>query len=387
MRLGVIGCGKRIRVMLKTMKELSDDWKVTAITDTRDEEIKNELKEKNIDTNHITFYRDVDKMLLTEELDGVLIGTHCSLHAKMAIKVMKVGVPLFLEKPIATNMNDLLKLRAAYEKYYHKHNDKIVVSFPLRFTPLLQLVKEIIDSGKVGTIEHAQAINNVPYGSIYFHDWYRDENETGGMFLQKATHDFDYINYVLGFNPVNICAMTSKQVFKGNKPAGLMCKDCSEQAHCPESPFNLKNTSKEPIYGQFCSFAQDTGNEDSGSAIIEYDTGMHVNYSQNFFVRKGAGARGTRFMGYKGSLEFDWRESEIKVFMHHTPRVETYKIDTSNMPHFGGDIKLAANFIDVIGGRAKTLSSFNSGVLSVLMCLKAKESASTMTFQSIKWIN
>jgi hypothetical protein len=31
-----------------------------------------------------------------------------------------------------------------------------------------------------------QAINNVPYGSVYYHSWYRDPKETGGLFLQKA---------------------------------------------------------------------------------------------------------------------------------------------------------------------------------------------------------
>ena len=56
-------------------------------------------------------------------------------------------------------------------------------------------------------MEHVQAWNNVPYGWCYYQSWYRDENETQGLFLQKATHDFDYINYLVEKRPVMVCAM------------------------------------------------------------------------------------------------------------------------------------------------------------------------------------
>lgn len=179
--------------------------------------------------------------------------------------------------------------------------------------------------------------------------------------------------------------MTSKQIFKGNKPANLLCKDCDEQETCPESPLNLERFAGEKPTGPYCCFAVDVGNEDSGSALIQYETGMHVCYSQNFFARKKAASRGARFFGYKGTVEFDWYTDEVKVYMHHTPRVETYKIDSSKMSHAGGDAVLAQNFIGVMKGKERSLSPLSAGLLSALMCLKAKESAQTGTFQDIKW--
>ncbi len=137
--------------------------------------------------------------------------------------------------------------------------------------------------------------------------------------------------------------------------------------------------------GLICGFAEDTGNEDSGSAIIMYETGMHVCYSQNFFARKSAGKRGASLFGYKGTLEFDWYTNEVKVHMHHSPRVESYKIDTSNASHGGGDTVLTDNFLRVIRGEKKSVAPLSAGLLSVLMCLKAKESAETFTFQDIKY--
>ena len=384
-RLGVIGYGGRMRGLLGLMQRLNAGTEVTAVTDVRNEEIKQRMEAEGQDPSKVAFYTDADEMLEREQLDGVMVGTRCSLHTRMAVKVLARNLPLFLEKPVATSMSDLLTLRDAASK----SSSEVVVSFPLRVTPLAQLAKEIIGSGKLGTVEHVQAWNNVSYGNHYYQGWYRDEQETQGLFLQKATHDFDYINYLLELKPQWICAMNSKQIYKGDHPAGLRCDDCDEWDSCIESPFHRFFTRKERDRvgpsSLVCGFATDTGNEDSGSALIRYETGMHACYSQNFFARRGAGKRGATLLGYSGTLEFDWYTDRLKVHMHHTPRVETYQMDTGTASHGGGDVVLMDNFVRVIQGKQQSVSPLSAGLLSVLMCLRAKESAATNTFQEIKW--
>ncbi len=380
MRIGVIGYGSRINMIVELLVELDPTVQLAAITDIEPSKIKKFLSDRKIDAEHTAFYMDADQMLGNERLDGVLIGTRCSLHTRMAKKVFKHNLPLFLEKPVATSLDDLMDLRQSGMS----STSEVVVSFPLRNTPLLQLVKEIVDSGKLGTIEHVQAVNNVS-GGVYYHNWYRDEGETGGLFLQKATHDFDYINYLLGSSPVSICAMKSKQIFKGNKPAGLNCKDCDEFHSCPESPYVLTHFHSEKVTGEMCSFATDTGNEDSGSALLMYPSGMHVVYSQNFYSKKTAEKRGARLIGYKGTLEFDWATNEVQVNMHTAPRVESYKVDSGDETHGGGDRVLAYNFLHVMQGKEKSGTPLEAGLQSALICLKAIQSANTGTFQEITW--
>lgn len=381
MKIGIIGFGNRVRGMFKQLeKQEIGDPILTAITDIRESEIKELLTKEGKNPNKINFYKDPDEMMDNEELDGIMIGTRCSLHSKFASKTLNRNIHLFLEKPVSTNMDDFFLLKEACKKT----TAKTVVSFPLRTSIIATTAKEIIDSGKIGTVEHVQAINNVPYGRVYYHNWYRDENETQGLFLQKATHDFDYINYLLGFKPVSICAMTSKQIFKGNKPESLYCKDCDEYYTCNESPYVIQKYYKDSPSGDMCCYAIDTGNEDSGSAIIRYDTGMHVSYSQNFFARHQAGARGARLFGYKGTLEFDWYRGEIKIFMHTTPRTDTYKFDEKEGSHFGGDDVLAENFIKVMQGKAESVAPLEAGLLSSLMCIKARLSAINGDFMKIE---
>ncbi|MDG0812729.1 Gfo/Idh/MocA family protein [Cohnella rhizosphaerae] len=384
MRLGVIGYGTRIRNIVEEIVRIEPACRVTAIADIRNEAIRAELAGTSIEERQRTRSEDIvyfdtpEEMIGGTQLDGILIGTRCSLHADMAIRALPSGIPLFLEKPVATNEADLLRLKDAFER----SRSEVVVSFPLRETPHVRLAKEIVESGRIGTIEHMQVANNVPYGHVYFQYWYRDERETGGLFLQKATHDFDCINHLLGIRPTGIAAMTSKQIFKGDKPAGLRCEACDERLTCQDSVVLRRQKGDDP-HGEYCAYAVDTGNEDSGSALIRYETGMHASYSQNFFARKKAATRHYRLLGYKGTLEFDIYTNQIKVFMHHTHRVETYDIEPGPGGHAGGDNALAINFIDVMQGNSKSIFPLHDGLLSALMCLNARRSAENGQFQAI----
>ena len=156
LRIGVIGYGGRIGgIVDKLMK--SGEVVFAAVADPNTEGVRAKAEEKGYTDIH--YYTDAEEMLKNESPDGVLIGTRCSLHTHYALLVAKYGIPMFLEKPVCTTEEDLARLGTILHM-----NDKTVVSFPLRTSMLLQKVKEIVDSGKLGTIEHVQAYNNVPYG-------------------------------------------------------------------------------------------------------------------------------------------------------------------------------------------------------------------------------
>ncbi|MCQ6563530.1 Gfo/Idh/MocA family protein [Paenibacillus mendelii] len=370
MRIGIIGYGLRAGYVYAQMKQLFPETKLAAICDPRKEELAQTVGEET------RFYDTPEQMLNGEKLDAIMIGTRCNLHTELAVRLLPTGIPLFLEKPVATTLEDLKRLKHVYEN----SRSEVVVSFPLRNTPLIKRVKEEIDAGKIGKIEHVQAVNNVYYGGVYFHNWYRDETLTGGLFLQKATHDFDYINYITGEKAQWITAMKSKQIFKGTKQAGLECPNCEEYETCPES-------SLVQPYGTKCCFAEDTGNEDSGSALIEYESGMHAVYTQNFFARKAAGKRGARLLGFKGTLEFDWYTSDIVIYPHHEDK-EPERIAVTlaaEDAHSGGDTALIRNFVGIIRGEEQSKTPLEEGLFSALMCLKATASAEARTFQSITY--
>lgn len=385
LRVGIIGFGYRSRHVFCEFGKLEDgraEVKLAAISDPKTkEELLAEAQLSNLDLSETHFYTDEDEMMDQEQLDGIIIGTRCSLHTKLAIKVLKRKIPLFLEKPVSTTEKDWNLLREAYEQY----GGEVVVSFPLRLSSLSLEAKRIIDSGEIGTVQHVAAFNYVTYGGDYYHDWYRDERETGGLFLQKATHDFDYIHHILGIRPVEICAMNSKQVMKGDKPAGLKCEDCPERNTCCEGPFSVAKINGDYIHGPYCCFAEDTGNEDSGTAIVRYETGMHMVYTQNFFVRnQKAAKRGAIFAGDLGTLEFDWNTCDIIIRKNYIPGEMKYHVSMVGK-HGGGDFKLAANFVGVMLGEEHSLAPMEQGLFSAHMCLQARESAASHRFLPITY--
>ncbi len=379
MNIGVIGFGARAEGLLRNFNIFDMDVKITAVLDKNIELAKNRIKSAGFDLESVKFYNTVNEMIENSNLDGIMISTNCDTHTDFAIEVMKYNIPILLEKPVSTTFEQLKKLKIANESF----KSQAIVSFPLRYSILCQLVKEVVDSGKLGTVEHIQAINNVTYGRVYYHDWYRNDKVTGGLFLQKTTHDLDYINYLLGIKPISICAMESKQIFKGDKEEGLLCINCDEYKTCIESPHTLKNKYfNEYSHGEYCALAKDTGNHDSGSVLVKYETGMHIAYTQNFYARKDAGRRGAILIGYKGTLEFDFITGEMKIYSHTMPKIETHKIK-SNEAHFGGDKAMCENFIELMKGTSNSIAPLSAGIESALMCLYAKESAKNNMFYEL----
>lgn len=400
-RLGVIGYGVRADMLMDELLTLPGEACLCAVADQNPERVKALMTKKGskeflhamdidkidgmlrkcpIDPENIRFYRTAEEMLDAEELDGVLVGTNCNTHTHFAQLVLERGIPLFLEKPVAVSRKEV----ALLERLADEAKAPVVVSFPLRVTRIVQEVRKIIDSGAIGKVEQVQAFNDVSYGFVYFHDWYRDESVSHGLFLQKATHDIDVINYLTGEKPLRVCAMKSKQIYKGDMPAGLRCSECDRWESCMDSTYHIEKTRNDIPRSDYCSFAVDTGNEDSGSLILRYASGMHAVYSQNFFARKGAARRGARLYGYKGTVEFDFVSDVITLYDHMSDQVTTVKVNTPPAGHGGGDSALCGNFLDLIRGNVqRSVAPLEAGISSVRVCLAAKESSEEEVFRNV----
>jgi predicted dehydrogenase len=375
LQVGIIGYGRRVAHMVKAMQVFSIPYQVAAIADPKAAEIQAENDPFLANT---TFYTDADELLSHAELDGVMIGTRCHLHTEMACKVAPRNLPLFLEKPVAITFEQARQLHESFLDV----TAPVVVSFPLRLSPIAQKVKEIIEDGVIGTIEQMVAFNDVPYGTVYYRTWYRNYDQSGGLFLQKATHDLDYLHYLVGQRPRQISAMNARRVFGGTMPFDLHCKDCAIREECPESPFVRFRAGFEGTQvdwqksDDFCVFAEGFELEDMGSCQIEYENGAQLSYTQNFFARYQAAQRGARLYGYRGTLSFDWYRNQIQIFSHTSPTVQTIDF-TGDMPHFGGDRELCYDFLMAMREGRPSRSPLSAGILSALTCLWARESAST----------
>jgi predicted dehydrogenase len=387
-RLGVIGYGQRINGIITSMREIDPNIRVAGIVDPHEVEVRARLAE--CDQKDVVFYENLGDMVSTANLDALAIGTQCNLHTPYAIQAAQYDLPLFLEKPVSTSKEQALSLERAFETA----KSEVVVSFPLRVSSLCTLAHERISKGAVGTPEHIHVVNYVPYGTCYFDTAaYRDYHVSQGLFLQKATHDFDYMSYLMSSNITRVAAMHSRgRVFGGTKEAGLVCSQCKEADTCLESPHNRKrNSSGGHTTDHLCLFGKDLGslgsgmNEDSSSALVEFASGAQGVYTQVFYSRRDAETRGPIISGYNGTLSFDWYTKELKVIHHHTPFTETIRAGAEES-HFGGDIELGRDFINIITCKGTSRTPIESGIQSVYACLAAKESAETGRFIDVRQV-
>lgn len=382
MRLGVIGYGNRANYFIGRFFDAQRGVQLAAVADLDPDRARKRMeanrffKQYQIDVDKIHFYTDMHQMMRQEALDGVLICTRCAQHSGHAAEILPYGVPVFLEKPVSVTREQLAVLRNGAAAY---PGTPAVVSFPLRYAPICRFVKKLIDQGTIGKVQHLQAVNNVPYGPSYFHGFDMGFAENGGLWPQKATHDLDYIHYLVGEEPVEICAMETKSVFTGPHDPLLRCEDCAERDTCSEGPYQQTQFWDEEEDSGYCAFSNNPNGHDSGSALVRYASGIHAVYSQNFYSRKGAQKRGAVIIGYRGTIQFDFYSDQVQVWMHDNQPSAVYQFNNSKKPHFGGDQAMAHNFIDVMEGKP-SLSSLEAGMLSALTCIAAMESCSSHCF-------
>ena len=178
---------------------------------------------------NLPFYTDVDEMFAKEDINTVVIATYCKSHAEMVEKCVKYGVNIFLEKPIAITEKDIEKVWMLLKDY-----PKVAtVNFTMRGAPVSLAAKRHVRNGDIGKVISVQYVNNVHYGEVYFRNWMRTKENIGDLFLQKATHDLDIINSIVGLKPVSVAAFGSRLVYGGDKPNDLTCDTCKENMTCP----------------------------------------------------------------------------------------------------------------------------------------------------------
>ena len=97
----------------------------------------------------VTDYQD---LLKHSDIDVNSIALPNFLHASVGIEALRAGKHVMVDKPMATNAKDAVKLIAAYKK----HRRRLMVGQNMRFFPEVQTARHLINQGKLGDVYHAK---------------------------------------------------------------------------------------------------------------------------------------------------------------------------------------------------------------------------------------
>ncbi|MDD5738617.1 MAG: Gfo/Idh/MocA family oxidoreductase [Candidatus Pacebacteria bacterium] len=268
------------------------------------------------------------KTALKEKWNAVFVCSPSSTHLKIALEVAKIKTPMFIEKPLSHNLQNLLQLQKAI-----KNIKPVMVGYNIDFHPQFKKVQKIIKRKILGKILGVKA----EFG-YYLPDWrektdysktYSAKRELGGGILLDDIHEINSVYNLFG--PI-------KKVF------GVTARVS-----------NLKiNT------------------EDYVEAIVWFENGMigqiHMDYLQRNY------SRSLKIIGEKGSLIWDLNESKISLY---TAFSKEWKV-TDKIAKFDWNetyLEEVKEFLQCLQKKKNPESDFQRGFETLKIALAIKQSS------------
>lgn len=146
---------------------------------------------------------------LLSKADAIDVCLPTDLHVDLGLQVIAGGKALLVEKPAARSFEEAMKL---HEAASHA-NVPFMVGHVARFFPEFKRGHDIVLEGGIGTpgVARTRRGGLAPTGS---ESWFMDHSRSGGVLLDVAIHDFDWLRWTLGevkvLNSRSIGAKTGK---------------------------------------------------------------------------------------------------------------------------------------------------------------------------------
>ncbi len=163
--------------------------KVTAVADKRSEKAEELAARVGART-----YQTLEEMIEAEDLDCIDVGLPSKLHKEAVLMALETGHHVLVEKPFATNLEDI----DAMIKTVRKSGKRLMVAHVCRFMPEYMHAKEVIESGKLGRTLYFGAWRESPTPDWSWNNWLFDRELSGGTVLDLSIHDIDLSNWYLG---------------------------------------------------------------------------------------------------------------------------------------------------------------------------------------------
>lgn len=148
--------------------------------------------------------------LVAHGVDAAFVTSPDDTHAAITIPLLRAGVPVFLEKPIATTIADAdAVLQAAYDT-----GTKLYVGHNMRHMAVIRLLRDVVARGEIGEVKAIWCRHFVGHGGdYYFKDWHADRARSTGLLLQKGSHDIDAMHWIAGSVTRQVVGMGDLMVY------------------------------------------------------------------------------------------------------------------------------------------------------------------------------
>jgi len=184
--VGIVGAGGFVKgVHLPTLHAQSSKYHISAVATAHGERATTLARKYGADLATT----DSGQVMISPDVDLVLIGTRHNLHAHLVLKALASGKAVFSEKPLCLNPEELEEIRDAV----NESGLPVWVGFNRRYSPLARALKKTVDA-----LPRPCLISyHVNAGFLPADHWTQDPAVGGGRLVGECCHFFDFFYFLL----------------------------------------------------------------------------------------------------------------------------------------------------------------------------------------------
>lgn len=146
---------------------------------------------------------DTGGLLNDKDVDAVVIVTRHNTHVELVDQALKSGKHVFVEKPLAIDMDGLSTVQDTYQAaHINCAGPQLMIGFNRRFSPLVQKMKDVLQT----IYEPKSFIMTMNAGVIPPDHWTQDHAIGGGRIIGEACHYIDLMRYLAGSDIISVQA-------------------------------------------------------------------------------------------------------------------------------------------------------------------------------------
>lgn len=392
----IVGAGHRAVTYASYAERHPDELKIVGVADLI--ELRRKQMAERFGFGPEACFETADDLAAKGKIADVVInGTMDHQHVDTAVPLLKAGYDMLLEKPFATNKDEMWHLA----QVAGENQRKVMICHVLRYAPFYAAIRERVANGEIGTLMNVQTIEHVSYHHMGVGfvrgKWNRKDLCHSSMLMAKCCHDLDLIMWMKsGIAPVHVSSFGSNMFFhEGNAPenAGTRCMvDCPIESDCLYSAKKhyidhpkrwsfyvwdtLEHIEKPTIeqkieslkttnpYGR-CVWKCDNDVVDHQSVAIEFEDGSTATH--NMVGGTAKPSRAIHLLGTNGEIQGVFEDNKF-IIRHLDPRPgNEYSEEVIDLEaggdmhgafggHGGGDLRLVGDFIRLVKGEETSLS-------------------------------
>lgn len=370
MNIGIIGLGARSQAYTRNLKKYFIEHKIISVCDIDGERLNNYI-EFYFKNEKPDAYTDYKQLLKDERLDAVIITTPDYAHTEIAIDAMDRNLHVILEKPIEVSFERALAIYNRAKDY----NKVLMLGFVLRYTPIVEKLKSLIDSGEVGDIVSISASENLapPHSSSYMRRWHRYKKYSGGMMNTKCCHDIDVIRFLVQSDIKKVSAIGRLGIYTHRDGVAEHCCDCPEKDTCLYSfdYTGYKSKTRFDCMEDICVYNSEKDVIDSESMLVEFENGVNLAYDLSM-----ASAEETRkgtINCTKATIEYHVTNRTIRIIPRGKGETTLITLPEPVSGHGGGDLGLLNRFFECCE-KGDLANDARDGLIATLACIAGETS-------------